>query len=177
VSRHRHGRPCRPVLTAVPLESRSALSYLFVHMTAAPRPHRLFRIALACVAAVCVLLAGASMADRLLPSLPPSVHATGSSRVLREATARALAVHHGAPINHASTRPATTKHPAWQRSGGRRPHRTASSQISTFERTPGTVGGPAGSERRGLSATSRLAVFQGDRRLSYAPTRAPPTHR
>ena len=146
-------------------------------MTAAPRPNWLFRVALACVAMVCVLVAGAWMVDRPLPFMPQSVQDTGPRQVFRESAARALAVHHGAPIDHASTRPASTKHPAWQRSGGRRTHRTASSQISTVERTLGMVGGAPYHERRGLSATSRLAVFQRDGRLGSAPTRAPPNHR
>ena len=145
-------------------------------MTAAPRPNWLFRVALACAAMVFVLRAGALMADRPLLFLPLSAHDTGPSRTLREFAARALAVHHDASSDHASTRAATTKHPAWQRSGGRRTHRTASSQISTVARTPGVVRSASYRERRGPSATSRLAVYQHIGRLGSAPTRAPPNH-
>ncbi len=148
-----------------------------MHMTAAPRPNWLFRVALACVAMVCVLRAGSWMADRPLLILPLSAHDMVPSRTLREFAARALAVHHDASTDHASTRAATTKHSAWQRSGGRRTKRTAASQISTGERTLGTVGSAAYRERRGPSATSRLAVYQHIGRLGSAPTRAPPNHR
>ena len=146
-------------------------------MSPARRPNWLFRIALACVALVCGWLVGAPMSDRPLLLRSPSAHDTGSSRILLEFSTRALAVHHDTPSDRASTRPAAAKRLAWQRSGGRRPHRTASSQISSVERTLGMVGGAAHHERGALSATSRLAVFHRDGRLVSAPTRAPPNHR
>jgi hypothetical protein len=146
-------------------------------MTAPPRPNWLFRVALACTAMVFVLLAVASLADRPLAPTPQSAHGSGTSRVLVASASRALAVNHGAPTDHASTRPSSTTRAAWKRSGVRRTHRSASSQISGIERTPGFADDSAYHERRGLSATSRLAVFHRDGRLGSAPTRAPPNHR
>lgn len=166
-----------PVLTAGWLESRLEVSYLLGYMTATPRPTWLVRVALACLAMACMWLAGASMADRPLLPMPQSVHDTGASRIILESAARALVVSRDAPTDHVSARPVSTTRPAWQRSGGRRTHRTASSQISSVERPLGMVGGAAFHERGGLSATSRLAVFHRDGRLGSAPTRAPPNHR
>lgn len=146
-------------------------------MTAAPRPNWLFRVALACAAMVCVLLASASRADRRVPPVQQSAQSMGTSQVVTELAERVLAVNHAAPSDRASARPATTKRPAWQRSSGRRTQRSASSQISGVERPEGIVGGSAYDRRRGLSAVSRLAVFHRDGRLGSAPTRAPPNHR
>ena len=146
-------------------------------MTAAPRPNWLFRVALACAAMVCVLLVGASLADRPLAPMLQSARDPGTSLARIESAERALAVNHEAPSDYASTRPVTTTRPAWQRSSGRRTQRTVTSQMSAVERPLGTVGGAAHDRRHGLSATSRLAVFHRDGRLGSSPTRAPPNHR
>jgi hypothetical protein len=146
-------------------------------MTAAPRLNWLFRVALACAAMVCVLLVGASMAGRPLPPTPQSAQGAGTSLGPLASEGRALAVNHVAPSDHASSRPASTTRAAWQRSGGRRTQRTASSQIPVVERTPGIMRASASHQRRGQPAMARLVVFRRDGRLGSAPTRAPPHHR
>ncbi|WP_309671792.1 hypothetical protein [Gemmatimonas sp.] len=146
-------------------------------MTAAPRPSWLVHLALACAAMVCVLLAGAPMASRRLPTMQHTATNLGSGRFRIESAQRVLAMNHAAPIDRASARLAPTARAAWQRSGGRRGQRTASSQIPGVERTGDSLARSSYDRHRSTPTVARVSAQRRDGRLGSAPTRAPPIHR
>jgi hypothetical protein len=145
-------------------------------MTAACRPIWLFRFTVACAAVVCALLVGASMSD-WRPAPVASFQGMGAHRLLLASEGRARALNHDAPRDRASTRPVALTRAAWQRGGGRRSHRTTSSQFSSGIRMQGMVFNAAPRAPRGVRAAVRARAFRRDDQLGSAPTRAPPPHR
>ena len=125
-----------------------------------PRPTWTLCIALACAAMAFMVLLGA-------------VRAGANTRVAD----RAVTAVDGSPSDRASARIASTTRAAWQRGGGRRTQRTASSTVPGAVRAAGIFARSVRDQRSGAAVVERANRYRRDARLGSAPTRAPPTHR
>ena len=102
-----------------------------------------------------------------------AVKADASTRVAD----RAFAATDGSSSDRASARIVSTTRATWQRGGGRRTQRTASSTVPGAVRAAGIFAWSVRNQRSGAAVVKRANRYRRGARLGSAPTRAPPTSR
>ena len=90
---------------------------------------------------------------------------------------RAFPAADGLPNSRASAWIASATRATWQRGGGRRTQRTASSTVPGAVRAAGSFAWSMRDQRGRASAVKRANRYRRDARLGSAPSRAPPTSR
>ncbi|WP_411278532.1 hypothetical protein [Gemmatimonas sp.] len=143
-------------------------------MIVSTRPFWLLHVVLVFAATVAVLRADASVAAATEPSIRvTTVIQRSPLRSTPALAALAALATDDAPLARASSRLASWTHATWQR-GSRRPHRTATSQLTGAERAPGTAFGATPARRVDAPVSARLHHDRRDDRRRGAPPRAPP---